>query len=197
MSTAADLRKRNFPLMKALTPEARADHARRLRLRLQNYFTSLGTEYYQLKNYTIALYRSMGSEISFDPAAQWLETQFNLCNRPRFCFPVAHAGQPLRFFEVRTPILNEDHWQKSGFGFFEPRAGGEEIQIHEIDLFFVPGVAFTAEGKRVGRGQGHYDRTLALAQRGAEKIGIAYDFQIVPDFPVEAWDQRLDRVVTS
>jgi len=197
MSQADLLRTEIFAKMKALSPEARVEHAHKLQKRLQSYFQSLGVEYFQLKNYTVALYRSMGGEIDFSPAIQFVETQFNLTNRPRFCFPVAHSGQPLRFYEVKTPILKDENWQKSPYGFFEPLDRSREIQIEEIDLFFIPGIAFTADGKRIGRGKGHYDRTLAHARRGAEKIGIAYDFQVVDDFPIASWDQRLDQVLTS
>jgi 5-formyltetrahydrofolate cyclo-ligase len=59
----------------------------------------------------------------------------------------------------------------------------------------VPGVAFTSDGARLGRGGGHYDQLLAR-RVGEVRVGIAFDLQIVPAIPEEAHDERMDLVVT-
>lgn len=62
-------------------------------------------------------------------------------------------------------------------------------------VVFVPLVAFTPDGHRLGQGGGHYDRWLG-AHPGVTAIGLAWDMQEVDSFPREAHDRRLDAVVT-
>ena len=63
-------------------------------------------------------------------------------------------------------------------------------------LFLVPGLAFDDRGVRLGRGGGWYDRALARHGSGT-RVGLAYEFQIVPALPEGAWDVRMDVVVTE
>jgi len=61
----------------------------------------------------------------------------------------------------------------------------------------VPGVAFDFLGNRVGQGGGHYDRLLSGLDPGCLRIGIAHDFQILPQVPADSeQDQRMDVVVS-
>lgn len=70
-----------------------------------------------------------------------------------------------------------------------------DAEIVAPDIIIVPGLGFTREGKRLGRGKGFYDRylekTLAL------KIGIAFDLQIEKDIPTDVHDVLMDFVVTD
>jgi len=63
-------------------------------------------------------------------------------------------------------------------------------------LFIVPGIAFDLRGHRLGRGRGAYDRVLAR-HAAAGRIGLAYEFQVVPLLPSEPWDAPMDTVVTN
>ncbi len=63
-------------------------------------------------------------------------------------------------------------------------------------LVLVPGVAFDASGVRLGRGAGWYDRALAEHPH-AIRVGVAFDFQLVPSVPEDAWDVRMHAVVTD
>ena len=60
-------------------------------------------------------------------------------------------------------------------------------------LMLVPGLAFTPEGRRLGRGGGYYDRYLT-GKENIYKAGTAYPFQILPDLPVESHDIIMDKV---
>ncbi len=68
-----------------------------------------------------------------------------------------------------------------------------DIPPTEIDLFVVPGVAFTPSGHRLGRGKGFYDRYLHRSS--APKIGICYPHQLIPSLPTEPHDILMDQVV--
>ncbi len=76
----------------------------------------------------------------------------------------------------------------------EPAADCSLVPMKRLDLALVPGLAFDAQGHRLGRGKGHYDRLLAGFTR--MKIGVAFDFQIVTEVPREPHDVALDAVVT-
>lgn len=81
------------------------------------------------------------------------------------------------------------------FGIGEP-TGEEFTDMESVDVIVVPGVAFDSEGHRMGRGRGFYDRLLKNTTK-AYKIGVAFDFQIVKDVPVEPHDVMMDQVVSE
>lgn len=64
------------------------------------------------------------------------------------------------------------------------------------DLILVPGLAFTRDGHRLGRGGGYYDRWLAT-QRGIPTVGICFSCQLVDSLPVESHDLRVDAILTE
>jgi 5-formyltetrahydrofolate cyclo-ligase len=81
-------------------------------------------------------------------------------------------------------------------GAAEPPAGFPAVDLAEIDCVVVPGVAFSEDGHRLGRGGGYYDATLREMPRAA-RVGVAFDAQIVPTLPREPHDALLDVVVTE
>ena len=79
-----------------------------------------------------------------------------------------------------------------------PRGGiWLEKPYHEVapDWFFVPGVGFGLNGRRLGRGKGFYDRYLE--QSKALKIGIAWSGQLIETIPVESHDCHMDFIITE
>lgn len=79
------------------------------------------------------------------------------------------------------------------FGIPEP-GGDEWTDLDAVQLIVVPGVAFDEHNNRMGRGRGFYDRLLKLTPR-ALKVGIAYDFQVLPEIPVDPFDVPMDAVI--
>jgi 5-formyltetrahydrofolate cyclo-ligase len=65
------------------------------------------------------------------------------------------------------------------------------------DLVLVPGLAFSRDGHRLGRGGGFYDRLLAGRARDAAKIGVGFASQLREDVPRAEHDVILDAVVTD
>ncbi|ACJ21111.1 5-formyltetrahydrofolate cyclo-ligase [Coxiella burnetii] len=91
---------------------------------------------------------------------------------------------------------------KNRFGIGEPDPTRETpIATKELDLIFLPLVAFDKDGNRLGRGAGYYDRALAfLKDSNAQKpklIGVAYEFQKINSITAEKWDIPLNSVVTE
>ena len=60
----------------------------------------------------------------------------------------------------------------------------------------MPGVGFSEDGFRLGRGGGFYDATLPLLAR-AVRVGLAFEVQIVPTLPRDRNDAPVDAVVTE
>jgi 5-formyltetrahydrofolate cyclo-ligase len=81
-----------------------------------------------------------------------------------------------------------------------PQSPKAEADLHlpdSIDLILVPGVAFSNDRQRLGRGGGFFDRLLAGRAAKAFKLGICFSFQIVDTMPVEGHDVLMDAVVTE
>jgi 5,10-methenyltetrahydrofolate synthetase len=72
------------------------------------------------------------------------------------------------------------------------------IQLPEqIDLVLVPGLAFSKDRHRLGRGGGYFDRLLSGRAKTAFKLGICFGFQVVDQIPTEEHDVIVDAVATE
>jgi 5-formyltetrahydrofolate cyclo-ligase len=80
------------------------------------------------------------------------------------------------------------------FGIREPASHCEAVPLNQLDLVLVPGVAFCPHGRRLGRGNGYYDRLLASIN--GIKCGVGFDEQIRHAIPVEPHDILLDCILT-
>jgi 5-formyltetrahydrofolate cyclo-ligase len=81
-------------------------------------------------------------------------------------------------------------------GVLEPESGeGGAPKLPAVAL--VPVVAWDKRGTRLGRGGGYYDRVLSKLSPGVTRIGLAYEFQQVPELPRDAWDVPLHYVITE
>ena len=61
----------------------------------------------------------------------------------------------------------------------------------------MPGLAFDAEGRRLGFGGGYYDGVFGASGKRPALIGLCYDFQIVARCPAGDGDVPVDVVVTD
>ena len=87
--------------------------------------------------------------------------------------------------------------QSGKFGILEPQDGAPFTNYETIDLAIIPGVAFTLDGKRLGRGKGYYDRLLSKsAFKNVFKVGLAFSCQVLPFLPMESHDESLDLILT-
>lgn len=101
-------------------------------------------------------------------------------------------GDIMRFFDY------DPQTQQSGaFGIEEPTGNARLCPPAEIDLIVVPGVAFTIDGKRLGRGRGYYDKYLAQPEFHASHIGVCYHHQLIDDLPTEPHDIFMEMVVSN
>jgi 5-formyltetrahydrofolate cyclo-ligase len=133
----------------------------------------------------LGVHAAMGSEI--DPAAAAGKAA---ARGWTLAFPRVRGAAPLAFHAARPESL------VPGFkGIPEPEALLPEVRP---DVLLVPLLAADPEGRRLGQGGGHYDRTLAALRAHGPllAIGIAWDMQILPHLDAMPHDEPLDAVAT-
>ena len=89
--------------------------------------------------------------------------------------------------------LYKEPFIKNAMNILEPE---NPIKISEVDVFLVPGMAFTTSGKRLGRGGGYYDKLLSK-YHDTLKIGLTFNERIIEDIPTENHDISMDYVFTN
>ena len=135
---------------------------------------------------TVGLFAPHTHEPDIDPL--WQHIQGKLVCYPRV------VGETLSLLRVR----NLSELKTSRWNLREPDHANENLlQLEQIDVLLVPGVAFSRNGERLGRGGGFYDRFLAEPKLRAFKIGVCFDAQLACEFPRESHDQAVDAVVTE
>lgn len=84
---------------------------------------------------------------------------------------------------------------KGPYGVSEP-AIKRFVNLEDLDLVIVPGVAFDKKGNRLGRGKGCYDYFLRkLTSRRIPSVGLAFAFQILPSLPATSDDVSVKKIL--
>ena len=82
--------------------------------------------------------------------------------------------------------------REGSYHIMEP-VGEPFTNLQQIDVALIPGMAFDAQGHRLGRGKGYYDRFLRTMD--VRTIGVCFDFQKVEEVPVGDYDVPVDEVI--
>lgn len=105
--------------------------------------------------------------------------------------PSSRMLQPLR-------VRNLDVDVEAGYrGIPEPRDHCSAVAAATIEWVLVPGVAFDADGRRLGYGGGYYDRLLPLLKATAPRVAGAFETQLVDCVPAAPHDIGVDCIVTE
>ena len=176
--TKTDLRREMRARLKTLG-DARAEKSRAIVAALARHPAFLSAK-------TVALFAPIPSEPDVEPLWTGAARQF--------CYPRVNETQ-IEFVVVRHPEdLAPAAWNPL---VREPAAAQSIIAPADLDLILVPGLAFTRDGRRLGRGGGYYDRLLAARDSRTIALGVCFDLQLVADLPCEPHDQRVAAVVTE
>ncbi|MEW6173298.1 MAG: 5-formyltetrahydrofolate cyclo-ligase [Bacillota bacterium] len=111
----------------------------------------------------------------------------------RVAFPVAEKEK--KELIAREIMRYPDDLAPGAFNISEPRPSCPVVAPEDLDLIFVPGVAFDPQGYRLGYGGGYYDRFLPRTR--AISIGLAYHFQLLVTVFPEDHDWPVDFVISE
>lgn len=178
--------RRNISTLKAsLTDGERTLAAQRLAddiLRRHDVATSLA----------ILAFWPMGDEIDIAPLVRSLSAKGKHVYLPVIC------GDELEF---RLFTSEEELTPDPRLRILQPPASAPPLPAELTAdgrgvVVVTPGMAFTPDGRRLGRGRGFYDRLFAKMPQ-ARGIGVGFRCQMVDDLPTDEHDARLDAVIVA
>jgi 5-formyltetrahydrofolate cyclo-ligase len=149
----------------------------------------LASEFYRHAD-TVILYAPKDREI----ATELIFVDAHAAGREIFFPKVVRPTQELVL--ARVDSLAE--LEPGVFGVLEP-TGVEIVPVANLRraLICVPGLAFSPDGHRLGRGGGYYDRLLAQTCPSTTSAGLAYAFQVLDQLPQAPGDRRIDLIFTE
>lgn len=139
----------------------------------------------------IGVYSAYGSELSLRPSVEMLRSRDMpptiaypvLVNDTTMVFVKFSADDDKRVLDNPTTLVTNIPPERV-------------VDPSELELIFVPGLAFDEHGNRLGQGKGFYDRFLPHTGSGTISIGIAFDEQIVERVPTDVHDRRVNYILT-
>ena len=110
-------------------------------------------------------------------------------------------------FNISLPIIKKNFQMDFySWSFSEPlkinKYGIPEPEAKNIvfpDVLLIPLVAFDKNLNRLGYGGGYYDRIIKKLSKKKNiiKIGLAFSVQKIDKVPINAYDQKLDYIITN
>lgn len=144
------------------------------------------------------------------PGTQFEEADLQLrdlvVSDPRWEFVTRVCSYTSFKTELPTSALNLEV-VNSGRGLFLPQVTPEKslvmrpanhfLERRGLTLVLVPGLAFSPEGERLGRGWGCYDRFIHATRDDPSIIftGVCFRCQLFESIPQDSWDVRLQEVL--
>lgn len=137
---------------------------------------------------TIACYVSVGTE----PGTTFLLERL-LAAGKRVVLPVLLPDNDLDW----APYAGAGDLVSAGRGLLEPATAPLGVDaVATADAVLVPGLAVGADGIRLGRGGGSYDRALGRVPVGTFTCVLLYDDELLPVVPAEPHDRPVTAAAT-
>ncbi len=138
--------------------------------------------------------------LSYWPLKQHTEVNTHLMtDYLQFRIPGLQVAYPVSDFNDHSMKLvlvdDETEFAINQFGIAEP-VTGIDIAPNEIDMVFVPLLAFDKNGYRVGYGKGFYDRMLVNCSDHCMQIGFSFFEPIVAISDIDQFDVPLTVGIT-
>ncbi len=128
-----------------------------------------------------------------------------------------HHNTPLSVIGMYLPMRGEPQWNWSQWRQYSwrlsfPSPEGNFLTPFELpdsgiwvtegesvapDILVIPGLAFSTQGFRLGRGTGWYDKLLARFQPRLGCVGVCFDQQFGHEFLTDTHDQKMQMILTD
>lgn len=145
----------------------------------------------------IAFYFPAGNEVDLSPLIE-----FAWASNKQVYLPILGLRYTGQLWFV--PFKPDDQLCNNRLGIPEPVHDKRQrkTKLRDLDIIFMPLVAFDNCGNRIGMGGGFYDKTLANLRvtsgwQRPKRIGIGYSLQQVDSIPTEKWDIPLHAIATE
>lgn len=140
---------------------------------------------------SILYYLSFGNEVSTDS----MITRSLMMRKKVYVPRIIKNTKKMEICEIKS--LNTG-FELNDFGIREPSGVGVHIVLPDvIDVVVTPGLAFDCSGGRIGFGSGYYDRLFDELPSSSLRIGVAYSFQILDSLHQDAWDNKVQKIITE
>lgn len=178
MTTKQSLRTTALTELAQLDPLIKEHHDTTITDYLMQYIRGAGHR-------TIALYMAIEHEVNLERLIGSLKKDNCVLCAPRY-------NQQLKSYVFHIWDTSTQ-FKKGQFNILEPR--GRQVEPAEVDCILMPGICFSIDGARLGRGGGYYDRLCA--RYSGERLGVCYELQKRTEIPIDAWDQKMDLLCTE
>ena len=179
-----ELRKRILDRMRSLSVEERRRSEASVHEALRNFVRAHSVR-------SIFAYLADGEELSLDPViSEWIAAGIQVAT-PRV------GPNRGRMEAAALSSLRDDDLHTDRYGLRSPPPEAPVVATEALELVIVPGVAFTLDGARLGRGGGYYDRWLASLPSKTPRVGVCHAVQVVDVLSVESHDLPVHRVVAG
>ena len=141
------------------------------------------------KFHSICVYIYFNNEVS-----NYEIIKYALQNKVKVSIPflIDNHNMKLKYINDYDKDINRN----TKFGNGEPFEYCKDCDINEVSMFIIPALAFDKKCNRLGFGNGYYDNILKI-NKNALRIGLAYDYQILPFRPKDDNDEILDIIISE
>jgi 5-formyltetrahydrofolate cyclo-ligase len=73
----------------------------------------------------------------------------------------------------------------------------KKVSLEDIDIAFIPGLAFDDKGGRIGFGNNYYTRLITRLPETCRKVSLAFDEQIVDQIQMDSRKHTVDIIITD
>lgn len=150
---------------------------------------------------TVLAYAATHQELSLDKFIQQALMQGKNLFLPK-SYPHNFS---MEFFQLDNKLSLQQQLVCGSYGIREPHSHLPLLAmdaISSLSLILIPGLAFTRDGKRLGKGKGYYDRFLSHIpfplpiQKRPILMGVCHSFQVKENLPTEKTDVKMDYILT-
>jgi len=177
--TKPELRKQSRQILQSLSVTEKNKASQQIETLLQDF----------IKNQTgyWACFRPLPDEVQIN----WS----HLVTKVRWVYPKLISSTEMQFMHSTHPRFVRNEWGVEEPVEDEMKSEVQWISRSELQGLFIPGLAFTASGVRLGRGKGYYDRYLK--DFSGLRIGVCFSRQLFSQLPQDESDVGMTHVLSE